>query len=178
MIFLIIIVAVLLFVFMPQDLMMEYGVSNANLLNSWCYMLMHVSWLHLFINVLSVLMMWFPIRRLYIMRYNTESHALHVAAYLASVLAGLVCAADIPTVGMSGCVFFLLGVLLMLNPTKRQALNYLWIVATLFLQWYFGKSNVALHVFAFVEGCLFVIVREFIYQYTNDTGLFGPDKQE
>lgn len=167
MIYAILILSVLLFLVMPQQAMLEYGVSSACMCNSYCYMLMHASWLHLFINVLSMLILWFPVRRLYVMRYNTEAHILHYATYFAALLAGLVCAVELPTVGMSGCVFFLLGLLLMLNPTKRQALNYLWIVATLIVQWYFGKSNVALHIFAFVEGCLFVCVREFIYQYVN-----------
>lgn len=178
MIFIISIIAVLLFILMPQDVMVGYGVSNDNLLNAYCYMLMHASWLHLLVNVISVLILWFPIRRLYILRYNTEAGVLHYAAYFAAILAGLACAADIPTVGMSGCVFFLLGVLLMLNPTKRQALNYLWIVATVIFQWYLGKSNVVLHIFAFVEGCVFVCIREFIYQYTHDTGLFSLDNED
>ena len=105
-----------------------------------------------------------PIERIYIRKYNNKPTAIHHAAYFAAVIAGLFCAVDVPTVGMSGCTFFLLGVLLMLNPTKRQAKNYIWVLAAVIVQIYFGKSNVALHIVAFIEGALFIIIKEFFYQ--------------
>lgn len=178
MIYILVILAVLLFIVMPYDTMITYGVSDANLLNSYCYVLMHASWLHLLINCISLLLLWIPMRRMYSMRYDTNAHDFSIAVYLAAVLAGLVCAQSVPTVGMSGCVFFLLGALLMLNPTLKQLQNYIWVALATIIQIYFGKSNVALHLFAFAEGCIYICVREFIYQYTHDTGLFGPNKQE
>lgn len=177
MIYIIIILSIALYVILPQPVLDACGVSNGHLYYAFCYMYAHASWTHLLINVVSMLIIWRPIRNLYMARYNVSSHQLHLTAYAAAVLAGVACASSTPTVGMSGCVFFLLGVLLMLNPTKRQLLNYIWIVAAIIVQWCFGKSNVPLHLFAFVEGIIFVCIREFMFQYKNHTGLFSIDKE-
>ncbi len=177
MIYILVILAILLFMVMPQQDMIAFGVSDANLINSYCYVFMHASWLHLLINSLSILIMWVPFQRIYCFRYNTNGCDVSVAVYLSAVIAGLMCATSIPTVGMSGCVFFLLGATLMLNPTWRQMRNYIWVLLSVLIQIYFGKSNVALHLFAFAEGCIYVCVREFIYQYTHDTGLFRPKEE-
>lgn len=165
MIYLVPIVAWLLFIFAPMDTITALGVTSDRLVNAGCYPAAHASWLHLVINTISLCLLWFPIRKLYTLRYNCDTSILSVATYIAAVIAGLACATTVPTVGMSGMVFFLLGVLLLLNPTKKQALNYLWIVATLAVQLYFGHSNVSLHIFAFVEGCIYICIREFLYQY-------------
>lgn len=174
MIYLITVIAWIIFIAMSYTAMIGLGVYDDCIQNAFCYMFAHASWLHIVINTLSMLLLWFPIGRLYILRYNASTHALQMATYFAAVFAGMLCSSHIPTVGMSGCVFFLLGVLLLLNPTKRQALNYLWLVAACAIQWYFGKSNIALHLVAFAEGVLFMCIREFIYQYTHNTGLFEP----
>lgn len=174
MIYFIIIVSLLLFIFMPLDVMMNLGVSTSHLSYSFGYVFLHASWLHLLINCFAMLMIWYPVRRMYSTRYNTNAHYLALTTYLSAVLAGLFCASDIPTVGMSGCVFFLLGVLIILNPTYKQLLNYTWIVLAILIQIYFGKSNTPLHLFAFGEGVVFMCMRELIYQHTNKTGLFGP----
>lgn len=175
MIYLILIVSIVLYVALQQPTLFSLGVSDSCLGNAFIYMFAHTSWLHLFINFLSIAMLWVPIRNLYTGRYNVRPITLGLSTYCAAVLAGIVTASQVPTVGMSGCVFFLLGVLLMMNPTKKQLLNYIWLVATVIMQWCFGKSNVTLHLFAFVEGMLFVCIREFIYQYKNHIGLFSPD---
>lgn len=174
MIYAIVILAILLFIVMPLPDMIAFGVSDANLINSYCYVLMHASWLHLLINCISLLMLWIPFSRTYCLRYNTNTFYVSVVVYWSAVLAGLVCATSIPTVGMSGCVFFLLGAILMLNPTLKQLRNYIWVALCTLVQLYFGHSNVALHLFAFVEGCVYICIREFIYQYTHETGLFAP----
>lgn len=178
MIYSLVILAVLLFIFMPYQDMIAYGVSDSDLINAYCYVLMHASWSHLLINCLSILIMWVPFRRMYCLRYDTNGYDISLAVYLSAVIAGLVCATAIPTVGMSGCVFFLLGAILMLNPTWKQLRNYVWVLLSVLIQIYFGKSNVALHLFAFAEGCIYICVREFIYQYTHDTGLFSADKDD
>lgn len=65
----------------------------------------------------------------------------------------------VPTVGASGIVFALLGMLLMLNPTLRQLRNYIYVALTVILQLFFGHSNIALHLLAFTFGALAVILR-------------------
>lgn len=176
MIYVVTIVAWLMFIASDMETLMGMGVSNSNLFVGACgYMYAHASWSHLIVNTISLYMLWFPIRKMYIMRYNVDDKVLRNMPFFASILAGAVCAKAIPTVGMSGMVYFLLGALLMLNPTKRMVINYILVALAIIIQNIFGNSNLALHIFSFIEGAVFICIREFIYQYTHDTGLFSPD---
>lgn len=177
MIYLIVIIAIILFCFMQQETMIAFGVSDTSLVNAFSYVFIHASWLHLFINCLCLLLLWHPIKRIYCLRYNSNTRTLSLVLYASAVLAGAVCATSVPTVGMSGCVFFLLGVALMLNPTLRQLKNYVWVLLGTIVQIFFGHSNVPLHLFAFAEGCIYICVREFLYQYTHNTGLFETKEE-
>ena len=172
MIYFVIILSLILFLWLPVNSAIAYGVSVDRLANCLCYMYMHASWLHLAINTLSLFLLWPPVRRLYIMRYNTHTHFLSGATYLSAILAGAFCATATPTVGMSGMVFFLLGALLALNPIKQQLINYVWVFLAVLVQVFFGHSNVPLHLFAFAEGALYICIREFLYQYKTHTGVF------
>lgn len=171
---LLIIFAWFAFICLPMPEIVSYGVSTNNLECAYMYIFMHASWLHLIINTITLIAMWLPVRKLYINRYDEDNTPLDINMLVASVIAGAACASSVPTVGMSGCVFFLCGALIMLNPTKQQLLNYLWLVAAVLIQWFFGKSNVPLHILSFVEGMVFISARELIYQYENNTGLFEP----
>ena len=55
-------------------------------------------------------------------------------------------------------VFTLLGMLLMLNPTRRQLRNYIYVALAILIQLFFGHSNIALHIIAFVFGAIAVIL--------------------
>lgn len=178
MIYLLVIISLLLFIVMQPEAMIACGVSDTSLANAFRYVFMHASWLHLLINCVSLLLLWIPVKRIYCIRYNTNTYWLSVFVYASAILAGFACAVDVPTVGMSGCVFFLLGVVLMLNPTMRQLRNYIWVALCTIVQLFFGKSNVPLHLFAFVEGCIYICMREFLYQYTHKTGLFSANENE
>ena len=106
-----------------------------------------------------------PIYRLYTQRFGDISTLrFFIYCYLGSVLAALFCAQAIPTIGASGIVFFLLGILLMLNPTRRQLSSYMLVLLAIAVQFLKGNSNIALHIIAFVLGCLFVIIR-LLWQY-------------
>lgn len=177
MIYLVIIWSWILFILLPMDSIIANGVSSDSLCNCFHYVVMHASWSHLIINTVALCMLWFPIRKIYILKYNAETYLLNFATYIAAVFAGFVCATKVPTVGMSGMVYFLLGAILMIKPSKRLALNFLWVVAICLVQLYFGKTNVALHLFAFSEGVIYMCVREFLYQYKNGTGLFEPKEE-
>lgn len=164
------IVCIAVFAIGGSDLAPVLGVSSDHLWNSFIYPFAHASWLHLGINMFSIGLMVRPICKLWQRKYNDCTHVgarLFAWSYAAAVLSGLICAEATPTVGASGMIFFLLGVLLLLNPTRRQFLNYLWIVAAVCVQWYFGKSNVVLHVVAFVEGALLITLKEFLIQYKS-----------
>ena len=159
--FLIICLCVLIF---AQDYMV-LAVSAEHLLGAFSYQFAHAGWLHYIINAISLMVMFNPIYRLYTQRCGDISTLrFFIYCYLGSVLAALFCAQVIPTVGASGIVFFLLGILLMLNPTRRQLSSYMLVLLAIAMQFLKGNSNIALHIIAFVLGCLFVIIR-LLWQY-------------
>ncbi len=159
------------------------GVCNGHLVGCLSYQIAHISVLHLLINMFSLIILFKNVADLYHIKYYcneklsffTSDVVLFIVVYIGSVLSGIICACDVPTLGASGMVFFLLGVLIMLNPTKAQVLNYLWVVVAVFIQWYFGKSNVALHLVSFVEGSLFVIVKESTKRFYEYRGLYTKE---
>ncbi len=144
----------------PQDILTAMGVSDSHLWGCLTYSFAHTSWLHLAVNTLALAMMYPPVSRLYCCRYNCSTWHFFGVVYLVAVSAGLATAAQVPTVGASGMVFALLGILLLLNPTMRQVRNYLWVALAVGVQIYFGNSNVALHIVAFGLGAAAVVVRQ------------------
>ena len=147
------------------------GVSNEHLWYCVCYQYYHVSWLHLLLNMFAIGYMHPAICKIWERRFNDTAHTsqkLFIVGYLASVIAGAFCAGNIPTIGASGIVFFLLGVLLLLNPTLKQLQNYMWIAAAVATQIYFGGTNTSLHITCFVFGALYTIVHEFLKQYKSN----------
>lgn len=157
MIYLFIIICVCVYMFAPDAL--AYGVTDTSLWNAFLYPFAHAGWKHLLINSLSLLIMFNPIYRLYVRRFESGNSILFFfSCYIGAVLAGLWTATDVPTVGSSGIVFFLLGVLLMLQPTMRQLQNFIFVALAVIIQIIRGKSNVALHIVAFVFGCLYIII--------------------
>lgn len=151
---------------------MAMGVSEEHLYNCFIYMFFHSGWLHLIINVLSLVILWKPIAKLWEKRYNKGRVWLWILCYLGSVLAGIICVGDVPTVGASGLVFFLLGVLLMLNPTIAQLKRYVWVGITVVAQIIIGHSNVKLHITTFVMGMLIIICRESINRLNEYRGIY------
>lgn len=166
MIYIFIIVCVCVYAFVPDNTML--GVSLEHINNAYIYQFAHASWLHLCINMLSLLLMFNPIRRVYEERFGETNQLVFFAiSYAGSVLAALFCAQDIPTVGASGIVFFLLGELLLLRPTLKQLQGYIYVALAIIIQIIRGKSNVALHIVAFVLGALWIIIRTLCKQYNE-----------
>lgn len=166
MIYLFIIVCICVYAFMPDCTYM--GVSIEHMNNAYIYQFAHGSWLHLGINALSLALMFNPIHKVYEDTFGLcMSFKFFLFAYLGSVLAALFCAQDIPTVGASGIVFFLLGELLLLRPTLRQLQGYIYVALAIIIQIIRGKSNVALHIVAFVLGALFIILQTLCKQQHN-----------
>lgn len=157
MIYLFVVICLCVLLFVPDS--MALAVSSEHLLCACTYQFAHAGWLHLCINALSLLVMFNPIYKVYINRIGYISPSrFFIYCYLGSVLAGLCTAQSTPTVGASGIVFFLLGVLLMLNPTLRQLRGYIAVAIAIGIQIYSGNSNISLHISAFVFGCLFIIM--------------------
>lgn len=154
-----------------SDIAITYGVSDSHLWNCLFYQFLHASWLHLGLNMFAIGYMLPAIGKLWERKFNNTAYSsilLLAAGYVSSAIAGAACACSTPTVGASGIAFFLLGVLLVLNPTWRQVRNYLWIAAAVAVQIYFGKSNTALHITCFTFGALYTVFHEFKRQYREN----------
>ena len=166
MLYIFLIICFCVYAFMPDCTCM--GVSVDAMRNAYIYQFAHASWLHLGINALSLILMFNPILKIYNERFGyTSQFSFWFVSYLGSVLAALLTAVDIPTVGASGIVFFLLGELLMLRPTMKQLQGYIYVAIAIIVQIIRGKSNVALHIVAFILGALFIITRTLCKQHTE-----------
>ena len=166
MIYVFIIICFCVYAFIPDCTCM--GVSVECMRNAYIYQFAHASWLHLIINSLSLALMFNPIHKVYDECFGETSRwSFFVFSYAGSVLAALLCAQDIPTVGASGIVFFLLGELIMLRPTMRQLQGYIYVALAIVIQLIRGNSNVSLHIVAFVLGALFIIFKKLCKQYNN-----------
>lgn len=164
MIYIFIIVCVCVYAFAPDCTLLGISIEHMN--NAYIYQFAHASWVHLFINALSLILMYNPIKKIYDERFGYTRPIVYFAyAYLGSVLAAILTPQTIPTVGASGIVFFLLGELIMLRPTLRQLQGYIYVAIAIIIQIIRGKSNVALHIVAFILGALFIITRLLCKQY-------------
>ena len=154
MIYLFYIACVILFIVSPCNC----GVSIDNMAGIFTYQFMHANILHLAVNILSLALMYNPIKKLYEERFSAiVIPNLFIVLYLFSIIVGGFCAMPTPTVGASGMVFFLLGMLIILNPTLQQLKNYIYVAIAVIVSIIFGNSNVALHVLSFVFGALYTI---------------------
>lgn len=138
---------------------LAWGVTADALPMAFSYQFVHASWRHLLVNSLSLALMFNPIFGLYEKRFEGGSKlSFFLAMYAGSVLAALFTATSTPTVGASGMAFFLLGVFLILQPTMRTVKNFIFVGIAILVQIIRGNSNVALHIVAFVFGCLYIII--------------------
>lgn len=152
-----IICTVLYFFHLSPDV---FGVSLYNLHGVFTYQFLHGNLLHLIVNVASLLLLYKPFKIIYGNRFNYDNDIiLFLIIYIGSVLAALVTPLDIPTVGASGMVFFILGAILGLRPTKKQFINYIWVFLGFIASAIMANSNTLLHVAAFLIGVLFAIAR-------------------
>lgn len=139
----------------------DLGIANEHLMGAFTYPFVHANWLHLIINAISMLLMFRPLCALCERQFGEMSGwRMLLMMYAGAVLSGVVSAGEVPTIGASGMVFFMLGMLLCLNPTRRQALAYLSVAIVLAMQWFLGTSNVLLHVSAMIFGFLWITIKK------------------
>lgn len=147
-----------------------YGVSLYNLIGAFSYQFLHANLLHLVINVISLFVLYKPFKFIYGNKFNFDNDVvLFSCIYLGSVIAALLTSTDVPTVGASGMVFFILGAILALRPTKQQFINYIWVLIGFIASAVIGNSNTLLHLAAFILGVLFIILR-MTYDYCRTKG--------
>lgn len=155
--YLFIIACIVLFIIEPCN--PAFGVSNSQILCMFSYHFMHVNWLHLIVNMISMILMYRPIHHLYIRRFgHFMSPQFFISMYTIATIAGAFTANDVPTYGASGIIFALLGSLLMLNPTLKQLKNFIYVALAVLISLFTDNSNVALHLLSFVFGALFIII--------------------
>lgn len=179
MLYLFLIAAFLTFAALPLQQQIDLGMSQSNLIAALYYPFLHTSWLHLLINIFSLAMLWHPAQKLWAQRFEgiywiPRQRAfmrlrLFIYTYTGAVLAALITANNTPTIGASGLVFYLLGMILLLNPTKQQLINYIPILLAVILQFFIGNSNVMLHIVAFIIGAISVIIKQTLTKITNRT---------
>lgn len=156
MVILFIIACVILFAIEPCN--PAFGVSSDQILGMFSYHFMHVNVLHLIINMLSLLVIYRPIHHLYIRKFgHFMTPPFFPVMYVLATIAGLATAMDTPTYGASGMIFVMLGMLLALNPTKKQLLNFIYVALAVVISIFTGNSNVFLHILAFVLGGIYIL---------------------
>ena len=158
MIYLFYLACIVLYIVSPCNLAL--GVSVDHMVGIFTYQFMHANVLHLIVNILSLCLMYNPIKKIYETRFSAiRIPNLFVVLYISSVMVGGFCALPEPTVGASGMVFFILGAILGLRPTKQQFINYIWIFLGVIVSAIAGHSNTLLHIVAFLIGVVFAILR-------------------
>jgi len=150
------ILCIILYIFVPQEYVTLAGVSNGQLINCIGYHYFHASWAHVLVNALAFYLIYTPVRTIWQKRLADDWFFINM--YICATLAGISAAQDTPTVGLSGIIFAILGALILLNPTKKQLQNYVYIAIAVVLQCFFGRSNVLLHLYAFAFGALAVVL--------------------
>jgi membrane associated rhomboid family serine protease len=137
-----------------------YGASLHNIDGIFSYQFLHANIYHLAINIVSLWLIYKPFKIIYGNRFNYENDlVLFAIVYISSVLSALFTLSSTPTVGASGMVFFILGAILGLRPTKQQFINYIWIFLGVIVSAIAGHSNTLLHIVAFLIGVVFAILR-------------------
>ncbi len=158
MLLLFIITIIIVYAFADADTLTNMAVSSQNLAHCFYYQFAHASWLHLLLNIVCLVITIRQIKNIWETKYNTTcpTNQILILSYFASVIAALT--TTTPTVGCSGMVFALLGVIITINPTITQLKAFIYVALTLIIQIIVGKYNVLLHICAFLIGMSQAIV--------------------
>lgn len=167
MIYLYLLISLVVCLIVPNESLYLFGITNDSLWHCYTYPITHASFLHWLVNAIALVTMWNPICNIYIKKFYASSQTspawirckIFFIVYIGAVIASLFTAKGIPTVGASGMVFFLLGMLLILNPTKRQLISFIPVAIAMLIQFFFSNSNIFLHILSFIYGVIFIIIR-------------------
>jgi len=126
------------------------------------YIFQHAGIIHLLINSLSFISAWIIMKRFYKKGYFYL--VPFVLAFLTSFIP--LCIFDKPTVGVSGVVYAMIGMILPYFNFKKAYLFYLSIAVSLIVSFFIHSSNFYLHLFCFISGVLFTVCYKSInYDY-------------
>ena len=117
------------------------------------YMFLHAGIIHLLINSFSFVSAWIIMKRFYRKGY------FYVVPFALAFLTSFIplCIFDKPTVGVSGVVYAMIGMILPYFNFKKTYLFYLSIALSLIVSFFIHSSNFYLHLFCFIGGVLFTV---------------------
>lgn len=167
MMYLFLFICFIIYLVVPNESLSLLGTTYDSLWHCFSYPFAHASFIHWLVNAIALGTMWEPICNIYIRKFYATSQSspalikvkLFFEVYMGAVIASLFTVKDIPTIGASGMVFFLLGMLIILNPTKRQLISFIPVAIAIVMQIFFSNSNIFLHILAFIFGVLFIIIK-------------------
>lgn len=117
------------------------------------YMFLHANIIHLLVNSFSFLSMWIIMKRFYRKGY------FYFIPFILAVLTSFIplCIFDKPTVGVSGVIYAMIGMILPYYHIKKFYLFYISIAVSLIISFYVPSINFYLHLFCFIGGILFTV---------------------
>lgn len=174
MIYLFCFVCLLVYIILPTDHLLGLGISPNHLVGCLTYSFSSASLLHCLVNIVALCMMWEPICKLYLRCFYRLSERsplwfrleFLLVVYAGAVLGALPNATYPATVGSSGMVYMLLGMLLPLNPTLRQLKAFIPLVVIVLLQYFVGGSNILLHLTCFGIGFMYIFLRRLVLEWS------------
>lgn len=141
------------------------GYSNGScLINRITYMFAHTGLLHLIFNLISLNVLWRAIKR---MKYIQSGI---VVSFLAAFAATYFSEYNIPTVGLSGVCFGMLGVLTIFCFRNKEYMITLAVISVMqIICYFFTASNVLNHAYSFAFALIMGICAHKIELKVNDS---------
>ena len=147
------ILAIIYFVGIPSCI---YGVSSASpWWTHFTYPFIHGSLIHLLSNIYAL---WFCLKK-------KTSPKILLPIYLMSVLASFIVSSSIPTVGISGMIFSIIGISLTSAPTKK---NIIYVTIILISCFIIPHIAGAIHFVCFILGLTVSAIYKNINHFKND----------
>ena len=127
-------------------------------LSHFTYLFLHANIIHLIINAFSLIATWIVMQCFFRKWYFfLVPFALAVATSFIPL-----CIFDKPTVGVSGVIYAMVGMILPYFQFKKSYLFYLTITISLLVSFFLQNSNFWLHLFCLSGGVVFTIIYKLI----------------
>lgn len=127
-----------------------YGIAeHSREANRLFYNFVHGSWLHLGINLYCLYS---------IVRYMKPTAIAYIVALLIAMSVPLKILSDTPTVGMSGFLFALMG--LMTGYTEQPHITFGYLLAFIIFGMFFAQAATAVHLYCLIVGVVVPLIYE------------------
>lgn len=130
---------------------LELGYTNkSGILSHFTYMFQHVNIIHLLLNSFSFIVVWIALQK-----HVKQLHILPVFL-IAFMVSFLHCASfTAPTVGVSGVIYAMMGILTLYIKNKNLVIFLLSVLASLGVSYFVPNSNFFVHLYCFVGGAVY-----------------------